>query len=164
MNKLENNPPFSYKTTGQIIENLNELTPKYSEVTVSSAQLKTIGSTPYQLLGTPGANNYYDILKIIVEFNYASPTYTLTDPQLFIGTTDNNYAGFWMAKNLITSTQKGIVIANGYSPTSVEGQYPVYANEILNQAIYLTTSLGGNPATGNGTLKIKMWYNIRTIG
>jgi hypothetical protein len=139
--------------------------PSYVEVAVTSAQLKTIGSAPLALLPSGGlsANQYYDLNKVILEFTYVAPAYTLSDAHLFIGTTDNNYAGSWIGKNVIASSVNKFAITTGFSPLNVIGSYTEYADEVAGQGIYLGT-LGANPATGNGTLLIKLWYNIRTIG
>lgn len=149
------------------IDAINSAANKYSytEVDITSSQIKSMGSSPVELLPAPGANSYYDIDKIILEFTYAAPAYTSTDASFFIGTVDGNYVGAWFPKTLITRTANRYTVMNGLSPVNVVGSFCEYSEDELNLAIKLTTSSGSNnPASGNGTLKAKIYYRIVTIG
>lgn len=81
------NPPSGYKFLGDssgVISEKSGPTVSYiadpnltQVVNISSAQILTLGSSPVTLLTAPGANKYYDVKKVIVEYTYGTVEYAL---------------------------------------------------------------------------------------
>jgi hypothetical protein len=124
----------------------------YTAVTISSAQILSSNSSPIQILPTPGAGKYYDA-KFIVEYTYNTTQYVSANNTVITDGTTNPYVLFALSsystdKVFISQSMNGTSSSNGIS---------------TNTSLSLKT-LTADPTTGNGTMLIKVWYSIRTLG
>lgn len=117
----------------------------YNEINVSSAELLTIFSSPVTILPSPGAGKYYDF-KIYAEYNYETAAYDLSNVRLV----DNNIL------------QISPTIPINQTSDRVVVYYGLFNTSIVNSSIRLYGS--SNPTVGDGTVKIKIWYNIVNFG
>jgi len=125
-------------------------------VNISSAQILAMGTTPIELLPVAGANAYYDIDKIVLEYNYNTTAYAnAPQPMPSMG---NFYAE--IVVDFLTSTNNDVVIINDFGRTPT-GSYERY---IINQSLTLGDYNSANPTLGDGTLRVKMYYKIITFG
>jgi hypothetical protein len=121
----------------------------YSAITVTSAQTLTSFSSPVNLLPAPGANKYYDF-KAYFEYTYGTTPYV--SGLLFV--VDNTGNTITNGVN-ITPTQNVILVSN---MDSVANNFST-----VNSNLQLKPA-STNPTSGNGSLKIKIWYNIVNFG
>ena len=119
----------------------------YTEVTLSSAQLLSIHTTPQTIISAGGAGKFIMPTQILVSMDYNSSAYaTHTELRLMID--DNNSLVIFDLSQ-----------ANDY----IQATPFTFAHDIfLNTAIKVTTTVG-NPTAGNSDVKIKVWYKIVTI-
>lgn len=138
----------------------------YTEVSVSSAQILNMGTSPIELLATPGASKYYEYHGIV---EYSLATITSGNMEILIGDT----------------TRYGGTVLNGYEFQNLAGTNAIFKfgqdggtyvrttglaettpvnPQLLNAAIEMTTYDSSDPSVCTGTLLIKIWYKIKTFG
>lgn len=117
----------------------------YIEINVSSAELLTIFSSPVTILPAPGAGKYYDF-KIYAEYKYETVAYDITNVRLV---DDNN-------------TQISPAISINQLSDQIVIHYGLFNASMVNSSVRLYG--GSNPTVGDGTVKIKIWYNIVDFG
>ena len=131
---------------------LNQIAPTiggyqyYSVVTVTSAQTLTLNSVPVDILPAPGSNKYYDF-KVYMEYYYETVAYDVISS---VRVVDDNLT---QMSSTIDLTQTNDAIAISYG--SLNGSIP-------NSSLKLYSS--ADPTVGNGSMKIKIWYNIVDFG
>jgi len=118
----------------------------YTAVTVTSGQILTLNSVPVTILPAPSTNQYYDY-KVYLEYDYGTIGYT----------------GFSGVRLIDIS---GTSLSTGISLSVVENQVFIFngyiTNSILGSPIRLYSS--ADPTSGDGTIKLKIWYNIVDFG
>jgi len=125
-------------------------------VNISSAQILAMGTTPVELLPAPGVGKYYDIEKVILEYNYNSVGYSnAPQPMPSMG---NFYQE--ISVSFLSSASNDVVIINDF------GRDPqgIYERYIINQKLELGDYNGANPTLGDGTLRVIITYTVRTFG
>ena len=123
----------------------------YSAVTVTSAQTLSIGSSPVEILPSPGANKYYDF-KVIFEYIYGTISYSATGKMILIDSTTKRVTNQF---DINGQTQNRVLISD------INAQ-----NEFLplNSKLEFTTSNASDPTLGDGSFKVKIYYNIIDFG
>jgi hypothetical protein len=116
---------------------------------VTSAQTLTLFTLPVEILPAPGANKYYDF-KVYFEYTYNTTPYV--SGRLSI--VDNTGKAITNEFD-IESTENVILVSSMDSVTNVFST--VNSNLRLKQAL-------ADPTGGNGSLKIKIFYNIVNFG
>jgi hypothetical protein len=136
----------------------------YLEVDISSAQILAMGTTPIDILPAPGAGKYYDFTAI-VEFT-AGTSYVFTGDTILLGGSDS-YGGGLINPSFIATTNNKVAKV-GHQPTEMvtsdATEYPTTWEMVLNEGIIFTALNGNDPTTGTGTIKVKIWYKLRTFG
>lgn len=128
-------------------------------VTVSSAQLLTLGSVPVEIVAAPGANTYLAIHSIYVSYNYGTIAYVFAgteSPTFFVGSTNAFY-------QISTSSING---AADFNRKLFEFSSGVTGVPITtNTALTLGTADNGDPtaATGDGNLDVVVYYSIEDV-
>ena len=119
----------------------------YAEITLSSAEILALNTTPKQLVAAPGAG------KIIVPLQYIS---TMTFNTVAYATNVN-----LRARNPSETNTSNLIFSLD-SPVSdiriVQTQLYAVANEKLE--VFVST---GNPTAGNSTMTIGLYYKIHTV-
>jgi hypothetical protein len=130
---------------------------QYVERTFTKAEILTLGTYKEILPATPN-NTYYDITKAVIEFKPKSGDYgtpkgniELTNG-IFIGQVDDNMATEKSPKVSILINKAPAASVSGYGSIG----YPLYFGNTAGNF----SDPGGN---ANGTLKVKVWYQIRQI-
>jgi len=145
---------------GKMLEKIINNFPYQSEVVVdiSSPQILAIGTTPIELLPTLAAGQYYDF-KIITEYTYGTVAYTNSDANWLV-LTDGGTQKLAPLLNLNGITGNRVNIS-----THNSNNFEVLVSAIEpTHGIYLTTAAAGNPTLGDGTIKVKISYTIKTFG
>jgi len=151
INNLEANPSTGYTET---------------IVTISSAQILAMGTTPIELLPAPGAGKYYDIEKIVLEYTHVSTSYTLNGkiPCVKDG---QNYGTITFNGGMFNEGVNTYAILKGDFITNVNadpnGKVVNYYN-IENNNLVLTTFDAGEFTLGDGTLRVKIYHKTITFG
>ena len=127
-------------------------------VSLTSANILALGTTPYQLLAAPGAGKYYEISKLTFEYKHITTAYTLADPYL---TVTGGYNGN-IEKSIITTSVNNVAKAAG-NYVSTDGAINYGLNPSMNAQVLLTTSAATDPTLGLGTMKVKITYKIVTF-
>ena len=157
-------PSASFATTSATASYLNDGS-LYSETTISSANILALDNV--QLLTNAPANGYYDVEKIIFEFNYGTTQYSISTPNALVLEQGSDMG--LVSDNLITAAKDKIVILSSFNPYNedVDGAadnqntaVPFDKGSTLNLYWYS----GGTPSVGDGTILVKVWYKVRTIG
>lgn len=137
----------------------------YLEVNISSAQILAMGTTPIELLPAPGANSYYEYHGVI-EYTGGATAYADLGTDHFVLGDSDTYSGDYIAKNLINNTIDLVMGFNSFPKGQEAGSagsdvgYPVK----LNKALVFFTYNNTDPTLGDGTMKAKIWYTVRTFG
>lgn len=136
---------------------------RYTEVSISSAELLALGDTPKQLLPAPGSGKYYDFSGIVFEYTFVTTGYNLVVP-LYLTGADRGLIRPQLineVQNVITSIRGGSADQNYLDAGSY---FPVVEKKYLNSSLNLMTWDDSNPTDGDGTLLVKIWYQVKTFG
>lgn len=125
-------------------------------IDVSSAEIKTLFSSPKVLISAPGAGKIIDIITATVKFTYGGTQYT--------------DGGTVLIEEETTGTD---IVINLITPSQVDGTSDVIRRQpasTLGTSSFLTENKGmvlTNPtqnfATGNGTMKVYVLYRVITL-
>jgi hypothetical protein len=144
-------------TSSEFIEQLIEL---------SSVEILTLG-TPFELLPAPGAAQYYVIDRIQIEYKFNGTAYVFpSSPTFYLDGCFDSYVD----KTLLTSATDSVCVISGnlrntLTVGSGSGSVQVKTNkDVLNANLVMGTPNGDNPTTGDGSLRIKIYYKIETFG
>jgi len=132
----------------------------FHEQELTSAQIKTLVATDVELIAAPGAGKVIVIAGPIVltmvpaETSPLAYTWANSDHGIFVG--DANFDSDAEAQALIEASASARYSAVLRPPA---GSSPLTEN----QALKIGASGTGEPATGNGTLKVKFPYMIVNV-
>lgn len=121
-------------------------------VSVSSAEILAINTTPKVIISAPGAGKFIQVISIMGSLDFVSSAYA-TNFQLefrYNATSASLAAAAWN----IAQTEDKIFRFQLNSNTTGEANA-----SIINQPVTLNESTG-NPTTGDGTLKVYITYRI----
>lgn len=149
--------------------NLTNLPSGWIETTIdlTAGDISTIGSSPITLLPAPGVNKYYEYDGEL-EFTFISTPLTFSFPETLGITLDKSdqKTGTWFYE--VGFTRNGVFKFSSDVPTYVRslGLYQVTRVSAikLDEPLTLMTWNGTNPTGGDGTIKIKLKYKIKTFG
>jgi len=137
-------------TVGPVWQVLYNTEYKTKVVDISSAEILAMGTTPIELLPTPGVGKYYEIENIILEYTHVSSPYsTFASLAFLLGTNPLFYID-----GMIT------VSSNSFK----KGTDTQFLANLLNTALNLSTADSSDPTLGDGTLRVIIKYKTRTFG
>ena len=119
-------------------------------VSLSSAQILALNTTPIQLVAAPGANKMIVVSVVAFYYDHNTTAYA-TNTTLHLRYASAASSGITLG-NFITQTQDVIATQTGNLFTSAP-------NAFINQALNITVDTG-NPTAGDGTLVVKVYYRI----
>lgn len=141
---------------------------------VSSAELLALHTTQVQLIPAPGPDLFIDSFRYLAEYTHGGVSYTdnggnAGDLVAIYGAF--SYVGqsiparrwvFWpgnLVKQTVSASSFGSV---GTEIQFADGSWP--NTEFVNQPLQLALLGHANMLLGNGTLKVKLRYEIRELG
>ena len=131
-------------------------------VNISSAQILAMGTSPIELLPAAGVGNYYDIDKIVIEYNHNTTAYT--SPDLAINSGGSLWGFVYSQFVLLAGAEDSVtkvVSPMDYNATDfITASY----NQTLNKGFEITTYDASNPTLGDGTLRVKIYHKTVTFG
>jgi len=136
--------------------------PTTAIVNISSAQILAMGTTPVVLLPAPGVGMYYDIDKIVLECDFNTTPYTLSDGNIIYFACGDE-TGIILAAFLKQSYDATGIVRMG-SSLDIDKSVLVYRNNQTNTELSMGTWLGGDPTLGDGTIRAIITHTVRTFG
>lgn len=135
----------------------------YKEVSISSAQILSLGTLPVELLSAPGGKSYYVLEKVILEYHPVTTQYTFPNDYLWIDSANSQSA--IVHPLLITNSLYRYCLINTFGNMVNDPIFLVSftVSSALNQPVYFTTWASTDPTLGDGTMKVKIWYSIKTM-
>jgi hypothetical protein len=137
---------------------------QYADVTLSSAQILALQTTPVTLLPAPGVGFWYNVRRIIMRLLAGSAAYTDAGGAVSFGAGTLTMALASNAIFLVTvspNTRKQMVdfaaAAVGVGVTDTAANPPTEDN-----AAFAISKITNNFAAGNGTMHISLDYTIET--
>lgn len=133
----------------------------HQQVSISSAQLKTLHASPPPLVTAPGSTSMFTFVGATAEFQCSScTTYTAGG---------NVNIGYANGDGVSLSSTPGNFIAGPTSnkqftflPTTNSGSNILWPNDERNQGFVLQNWQSTEYATGTGTLVVDIWYTLST--
>jgi hypothetical protein len=133
------------------------------DVTISSAQLLALHSSPVQLLPPPPAGTFINPLRVVVRYNYGGTAYagTVGVLQLIMGTAAplNGVLATLNTANIGATASSVEVTGLSTAPVSAA---PPPASTFDGQALNIWHTTG-NATTGNGTLRVTVYYSTEIL-
>jgi hypothetical protein len=156
----------------------------YKEVPISSAEILTIGTVPIELLPQLPEGQYYDNVKMNLEYKFVTTPYVDGNTALIINSINASFVADFSASPYFAVTRTTPFAATTDTACIIDGTQtqgtttvsslnynarPFSANiadpQFSDLHIYATGSKGApNPSGGDGTMLVKIWYEIRNIG
>ena len=128
------------------------------KVSLSSAQLLALNTTPVELIPAPGLNKFIKIISATVVFNPVTTHYSTQTalPIAYISSSFITSAAGILGNSNSYSILQNCNIGAGVSSDNI-------ANYINNSVVAGNTLVGSNPTGGDGTVDIYLSYYIITL-
>jgi len=126
---------------------------KHIDFVVSSAAFQTIHSVPISLLPLAGAAFEYDIISCIIDYNYLTSAYTITDTIVLAYDNGGVNAILTFASADFSGSASGTILRNSLGAGIVASA--------ANQGLWLYSA--SNPTAGLGSFKVRVAYRIVTV-
>jgi hypothetical protein len=120
-----------------------------AEVTLSSAQILSLHTTPITLVAAQGANTVIAPIRYITYYDYNSISYT-TETTLIVQLGGVTQTTFF---SVLSLSSDALFFGN---PSNTSQQAPIPQ---INGDLTITTPTS-NPTAGNGTVKIRVLYSV----
>jgi hypothetical protein len=135
-------------------------------VNISSAQILAMGTTPIELLPSPGAGKYYDINKVVIEYTHVSTPYTFSADDsiglwFYDGATYGDYSYLNLPPNNVNYVWDTSISGTNWNAVS---ELQMVKGQVLNSAFELGMFNGTDPTLGNGTMRVKIYSKTITFG
>ncbi len=123
-----------------------------------------MGGSPITLLDAPGSSSYYRLENSLIEYTYNTTAYSNLASVAYLTLSQGSvFVAHIRARILENLSNKVAHIVPLSTPNNTD--LVVYQDNFsLNEALKLESWGGTSPTLGNGTIKIKLWYNIITFG
>lgn len=127
------------------------------KITVDSAQIANMGTSPVELVAAPGAGKYIDVISITSFYNHNTSAWVLGGARVVAAYEDYFFTGTpifsSLANTVITpTTRTGYVFTRNSTYSDFE-----------NSAVQLTTDDNTDPINGDGSLIIFITYTINDL-
>ena len=149
----------------------------YKEVPISSAEILTIGTIKIELLPALSSGEYYDNVKINLEYNHVTTEYADPNGVIYIQSSTGASGPFSaftdspLTNPYSSVCQVTVQPLNNLTIDSTSRNSFTFSNDITGTNFSdLVMFMSGaktppfNPSAGDGTMLVKIWYEIRTVG
>lgn len=125
----------------------------YAEVAVTSAELLALFTTPKELVAAPGAGYVLEFISAVFILDYGTATYA-TNGNLTIAHDTTAVSDALAEGDFLFKTADSMSVVQALSADVILAE---------NKAINLTLATG-NPATGDGVVRVKVAYRKHATG
>lgn len=148
------------KTTLSQIVNIASGALYSAQISLSSAQILALHTTPVLIVSAPGADRYLSPVQVDYVYTFVTTAYTrVNSASMFItynGVTDS---GIDIIGSVLTQANNALAKANN-GTGSFNG---VNQSFVVDKGLFVKVSSGGSFTLGDGTLKVKILYHIVDI-
>tara|TARA_R110002049_G_scaffold231127_1_gene403364 strand:- start:7155 stop:10325 length:3171 start_codon:yes stop_codon:yes gene_type:complete len=120
------------------------------KVSLSSAQIKALNTTPIEVIPAQGAGTVISVLNFTAKYTFVTPAYTTASPIIYL--VDNGGSQI-IASTGTMLTSEVDVISTGMSTNAING----FENSAVN------VSSAADPTLGNGTVDLYVTYEVITL-
>ena len=127
-------------------------------ISISNASMKTLSTTPVELIAAPGANQVLVVDSALFYLDFVSPAFNLAS-DLFISYSSSSlpqFRPFAAINSTIANSSADVYVNLSKVDTDNNNNGQCKVNEALNFG-------GPNTASGGGTVKIKIQYRIENL-
>lgn len=120
-------------------------------VTLSSADILSLHTTPVTLVPAPGAGKWLNVHRAVASMAFGTVAYTIADGvAVFVGT-------------LIPADLTNSLTAGADRIETFEGQVTNFSPSVVENEALLITDAVADPTDGDGTLTVTVWYSIEDV-
>jgi hypothetical protein len=127
----------------------------YQETNVTPSQILNIGTTPLVILPALSGNKYYDTITSM-EYTFGTASYT--------GSSSPNLSLRLAISSSNTGYSDNLNIHSNTSSSQVIFSKDPIGPTCFNDGIILSNQINQDYTTGDGTIKVKVWYKIIDFG
>lgn len=133
-----------------------------AEVTLSSAQILSLNSSPVQIIPTPGAGKAIEIISASRKLDFNTTPYA-TNTRLTLETTSGNIEiMLWGTGGLNTNLSVSPYFSNILSAVTSTTTSSTAQQLFENEGVFISVQTG-NPTAGDSTVKVYVTYRIITL-
>ena len=128
------------------------------KVSLSSAEILALNTTPKQLVAAPGSGKILQPLFYLVKLSYATAQYATNTTLQF------NYDGLpavGIVSNSILNRTESFIMRQAAASTTAFA-FAISTSDITNKGLFVSVT-NGNPTAGDGTLDIYITYTIISL-
>jgi hypothetical protein len=122
-----------------------------ASVTLTSAQVQHLHASPVQLVASPGAGQFVDVISVAYQYRAGSTPYALSNGGNFVVGPAAIFPT--SATGFIDQTSNAVAVAGKSTET-------VYQSVVENQAITVSNDNGTEWANGDGTVTVTISYRV----
>lgn len=125
---------------------------QYAQVTLSSAQILALNTTPISLVAAPGSGKVILPVSLYATLTYVSATYSA------------NAAGFTVRYTNASGASTAMTLTQAFVQSSASAMFAIVAGAtaitpVANAAIVVYADTA-NPTTGDSAIKIQIYYRV----
>ena len=138
----------------------------YLEVDISKEQILAMASE-IEILPALPANSYYTFSNVIIEYTAGATPYTFTSDWLYLWSAQVDEFPLVASSMLASANNQAVELGNsGGAILQVALSWTeAQARDMTSiDSLRLSSFNGSNPTLGDGTMKVKLWYTVRTFG
>jgi len=124
------------------------------KISIPSANVKLLYSTPYTLIIAPGSGKYINLISLEVKMDSGSTPYGVSGDYLIFKSTNASNTLLQVPDDVLTTTNTNIVSV----PTPVSAYDTIRVNDS-----FVIAHDSANPTAGDGVLTVYLTYTIKTV-
>lgn len=126
-----------------------------TKVSLTSAQILALNTTPILCIPAPGAGKVIDVLSVLVKYNYGTSPYSVAAGGLALRSLGTTSRQLNIIKSIIEQTFSTLTHSNAY--------YADNNDQLLSNVAVYIEALTSNPTGGDGTIDLYINYRIITL-
>jgi hypothetical protein len=129
-----------------------------TNVSLTSGQILTLKTVPVEIVAAPGAGKIIVPVRVAAAYTHVSAAYTHDGEAFRFGN-----AALDVGSSAYLASLAGSIVTEAFSQVGIadmdyKGVWP--SAQLLNQALTMYYPGASNPAAGNGTMSVTVWYMV----